>query len=150
MQNIVFGAGCFWGVQTTFNQQPGVDKTEVGYAGGDFNKPTYQDVCTGTTGHAEVVSVWYDPNQTSLNALLEVFWACHNPSLKDRQGPDVGSQYRSCIFYTDDAQLPVIEQSKQQALASGKWSQIVTEIAPLKNYQKAEEYHQHYHEKQGR
>lgn len=147
-EHITLGAGCFWGVQSTFDALDGVISTEVGYAGGDNSGVNYQQVCTGKTDHAEVVKVTFDPNRISLYQILAVFWQCHDPSSIDRQGPDVGSQYRSCLFYSDEAQLEKIEKSKLAAIDSGYWTQIVTQIAPIKNYTKAEEYHQHYHAKQ--
>lgn len=142
---ILFGAGCFWGVQDTFDALPGVLKTEVGFASGHTQNPSYQEVCRGDTGHAEVVWVSYDPHQISLETLLETFWHCHDPSSLNRQGPDIGAQYRSCIYYTDPEQLESIESSKHLFEKSGK--KVVTEIKPFSNFYKAEEYHQHYHKK---
>src|SRR5687768_575274 len=129
METAMFGAGCFWGVEAAFRQVPGVKSTQVGYAGGYTQNPTYRDVCTDETGHAEVVLVEYDPAVASYADLLDVFWNCHNPTTLNRQGPDVGTQYRSAIFYADDKQKLLAEESKRKLEASGKFrSPIVTEI----------------------
>lgn len=145
-----FGGGCFWGVELAFQEIPGVIKTAVGYMGGSLQNPSYQDVCTDKTGHAEVVEVTYDPNQVSYEKLLEVFWAVHDPTTLNRQGPDVGSQYRSVIFYYDEKQRELAESSKKKLQESGKYShKIVTEIVPAETFYRAEEYHQRYLEKRG-
>lgn len=143
-----FGAGCFWGVEHAFRQVPGVLDAPVGYSGGTAEEPNYRMVCTGTTGHAEVVQVEYDPDQVSYEKLLEVFWSCHNPTQKDRQGPDVGTQYRSVIFYHSEEQQKAAEASKAALEQSGKYSvPIATEIVPAAPYYRAEDYHQRYFEK---
>lgn len=145
-----FGAGCFWGVEAAFSQSKGVVNTIVGFSGGTLKNPTYKDVCTNKTGHAEVVQVEYDPTQISYEKLLDVFWSIHNPTTKDMQGPDVGSQYRSVIFYHDAKQEEIAEASKEKLEKSGKFSSpIVTQIASAGEFYKAEDYHQHYYEKQG-
>lgn len=150
METAMFGAGCFWGVEAAFRQVPGVKSTQVGYAGGHMENPTYRDVCTDATGHAEVVLVEYDPAVASYADLLNVFWNCHNPTTLNRQGPDVGTQYRSAIFYADDKQKQLAEESKQTLEASGKFrSPIVTEITEAPPFFRAEEYHQQYLEKRG-
>lgn len=150
LQKAEFGAGCFWGVQSTFDAVPGVVKTEVGYEGGDTERPTYGQVSSHTTGHAEVVQVTYDPGRVSYEKLLGVFWDNHNPTTMNRQGPDVGTQYRSVIFYHSPEQKAAAEKSKQELEASGKWHQpIVTSIEPAKAFWPAEEYHQKYLEKNG-
>jgi len=146
----IFGAGCFWGVEAAFRAVDGVMATEVGYAGGTIDNPSYEQVCTDTTGHAEVVKVTFDPEEISYEDLLEVFWDSHNPTTLNRQGPDVGRQYRSVIFWADDAQREAAEKSKAKADASGRFSApIVTAIEPVSTYFPAEEYHQQYFEKQG-
>jgi peptide-methionine (S)-S-oxide reductase len=150
MEKATFGAGCFWGVEAAFRQVPGVLRTQVGYAGGTLENPTYQDVCTDRTGHAEVVEVDFDPNEVSYEQLLDVFWRCHNPTQRNRQGPDFGTQYRSAIFYHSEAQRQAAEASKQQLADSGRWDRpIVTQIEPAGTFYRAEEYHQQYLEKRG-
>ncbi len=150
VEKAVFGAGCFWGVEAAFRKTPGVLSTTVGYAGGAVVNPTYEQVCTDTTGHAEVVQVEFDPGQISFEQLLEVFWTSHNPTQLNRQGPDFGKQYRTVIFYVDDAQRATAEASKERLAASGKFSKpIVTQIAPLTTFYAGEEYHQQYLEKRG-
>jgi peptide-methionine (S)-S-oxide reductase len=145
-----FGAGCFWGVEATFRNVKGVKDATVGYLGGTLESPTYKDVCTGRTGHAEVVQLVYDPSQVTYEKLLEVFWENHNPTTQNRQGPDVGTQYRSAIFYHTDEQKRIAEESKAKLTASGKFSRpIVTEITPASTFYKAEDYHQRYLEKRG-
>lgn len=151
LRTAMFGAGCFWGVETVFRQTKGVVYTAVGYAGGHTPSPSYNQVCSDTSGHAEVVSVIYDPQLVSYEQLLTVFWDNHNPTTLNRQGPDVGSQYRSVIFYHDDAQKAAAEASRQALIDSGKWAgrTIVTEIVPEATFYFAEDYHQQYLEKRG-
>jgi peptide-methionine (S)-S-oxide reductase len=145
-----FGAGCFWGVEVAFRQVEGVVATAVGYEGGSYQNPSYQDVCTGHTGHAEVVEVTYDPARASYDDLLDVFWTHHDPTTLNRQGPDHGTQYRSAIFYHDDAQRIAAEASKERWNQSGRFrGPIVTEIGPASTFYRAEEYHQRYLEKHG-
>jgi peptide-methionine (S)-S-oxide reductase len=149
-QKATFGAGCFWGVEAAFRQIPGVTATAVGYTGGSTKNPTYQDVCTDETGHAEVVEVQYDPAQVSYDQLLNVFWENHNPTTMNRQGPDIGSQYRSAIFVHSPEQEAAAKASKEKLQASGKFLRpIVTEITPAKEFYRAEDYHQQYLEKRG-
>ena len=146
-----FGAGCFWGVEAAFRQLDGVTKTEVGYEGGTLENPTYEDVCSHTTGHAEVVQVTYDPELVSYDRLLEVFWRKHNPTHRNRQGWDVGDQYRSVVFYEDEEQRAAAEQSKAELDASGRYRKpVVTVIEPAQTFYVAEDYHQQYLEKRGR
>ncbi len=148
MEKAIFGAGCFWGVEETFRAIKGVQSTSVGYSGGTTKDPGYQDVCSGTTGHAEVLKVDYDPSVVTYESLLKVFWECHNPTTLNRQGPDVGTQYRSAIYYLSPEQKSLAEASKEQIEQSGKYDkQIVTEITEASEYYKAEEYHQQYFEK---
>ncbi|MEO5579983.1 MAG: peptide-methionine (S)-S-oxide reductase MsrA [Gemmatimonadaceae bacterium] len=145
-----FGAGCFWGVEAAFRQLPGVLSTSVGYLGGTMQNPTYRDVCTGRTGHAEVVQVTYDPDRITYDDLLTVFWDNHNPTTLNRQGPDVGTQYRSAIFYHDEPQKTAAISSKDERDRSGRFGKpIVTEITPTTEYYEAEDYHQQYLEKRG-
>ncbi|MGE0606502.1 MAG: peptide-methionine (S)-S-oxide reductase MsrA [Pirellulales bacterium] len=145
-----FGAGCFWGVEADFRRVPGVVGTAVGYSGGELQKPTYEQVCSGTTGHAEVVQVRFDPEQVTFEQLLEVFWQNHDPTTRNRQGPDFGTQYRSAVFYHDDAQRAAAEAVKARLDASGTFKRpIVTEITAYTNFYRAEEYHQQYLEKRG-
>jgi len=145
-----FGAGCFWGVESSFRELPGVLGATCGYAGGTVADPTYQAVCTGRTGHAEVVAVRYDPATVSYERLLDAFWEMHDPSQVDRQGPDVGRQYRSVIFYHTPAQRDAAEKSKARLGASGRFSRpIATTIEPAPAFYPAEDYHQRYFEKQG-
>jgi peptide-methionine (S)-S-oxide reductase len=146
-----FGAGCFWGVEAAFRRVDGVIETRVGYMGGTTEEPTYPDVCTGRTGHAEVVEVVYDPERVSYDHLLEVFWQIHNPTTRDRQGPDVGSQYRSVIFTHSPEQEQAARASKERLERSGRLRRpVVTEIRPAGTFWPAEEYHQRFFEKQGR
>jgi peptide-methionine (S)-S-oxide reductase len=146
-----FGAGCFWGVEAAFRQVEGVTATEVGYAGGRTEDPTYEEVCSHTTGHAEVVQVTYDPERVSYNELLDVFWGKHDPTQLNRQGWDIGDQYRSVIFFHDEEQREAAERSKAELSASGRYRKpIVTTIEPAPPFYTAEEYHQRYLEKQGR
>ena len=150
IEKATFGAGCFWGVEATFRQLPGVVGTAVGYAGGMTKNPTYKDVCTDQTGHAEVVEVQFDPAELSYDTLLNVFWENHDPTTKNRQGPDWGSQYRSAIFFHSPEQESAAKASKDRMQASGKWSRpIVTEITPAPQFYRAEDYHQQYLEKRG-
>jgi peptide-methionine (S)-S-oxide reductase len=146
MEKATFGAGCFWGVEETFHQLKGVLNTEVGYAGGVTQRPSYEQVCSHTTGHAEVVQVTFDPSKISYEDLLATFWQCHNPTTLNRQGPDVGSQYRSVIFYHSSEQKQKAEASKKK-LQTVTSSEIVTEIVPATPFYKAEEYHQRYIQK---
>lgn len=138
-----FAAGCFWGVEERFRTLTGVASTSVGYIGGHTEHPTYQEVCQGDTEHAEAVQIEFDPKQVSFAALLEVFWHCHDPTQKDRQGVDVGRQYRSAIFAHDDEQRQTAQVSMQQAQAHFP-RPIVTEILPATVFYRAEEYHQQY------
>jgi peptide-methionine (S)-S-oxide reductase len=150
MEKATFGAGCFWGVEAAFRQVKGIVSTAVGYMGGTLKNPTYQDVCTDKTGHAEVVQVEYDPSQVSYEELLRVFWDNHDPTTLNRQGPDVGAQYRSAIFYHTPEQKAAGETSKGVLASSGKFRRpIVTEIVPATDFWCAEEYHQQYLEKRG-
>jgi peptide-methionine (S)-S-oxide reductase len=148
MEKATFGAGCFWGVEESFRQLKGVTSTAVGYEGGHLERPTYQDVCTGRTNHAEVVEVTYDPAQVSYETLLDIFWKGHNPTTLNRQGPDVGTQYRSAIFFHSPEQEKTAKASKEktQKLIPRP---IVTEIVPAKTFWKAEDYHQQYLAKRG-
>jgi peptide-methionine (S)-S-oxide reductase len=143
-----FGAGCFWGVEAAFRQIAGVKSTRVGYLGGTLENPTYEDVCSNTTGHAEVVEVVYDPDRISYGDLLNVFWENHDPTTLNRQGPDVGTQYRSAIFFHDDEQQ--VAALKSKALRQTQLSRsIVTELTPASTFYEAEDYHQQYLEKRG-
>jgi peptide-methionine (S)-S-oxide reductase len=144
----MFGAGCFWGTQTDFDEISGVE-TEVGYSGGDFDNPTYEDVCLDKTGHAEVVLVKYDLKKVSYKKLLDVFWKTHDPTTLNRQEADIGSQYRSVIFYFDDEQKKLAQKSKERLNKEKYHGKIVTEILPAKKFWRAEEYHQKYLEKKG-
>ena len=147
LQQAVFGMGCFWGAEKKFWQQPGVYSTAVGYAGGLTPNPTYREVCTGMTGHNEVVLVVFDPNVTSYDAMLKVFWEKHDPTQGMRQGNDVGTQYRSGIYYADDAQKRAAEASRetfQKQLAASGFGAITTEIVPVPEFYYAEDYHQQY------
>lgn len=146
----IFGAGCFWGVEAAFRAVKGVREVISGYSGGHFKNPSYHDVCTGKTGHAEVVQVEYDPSQVDYEALLDVFWNCHNPTTRNRQGPDVGTQYRSAIFVYTPEQEAAARASKEKLEQNRRWQEpIVTEIAPASEFYPAEEYHQRYLEKRG-
>ena len=150
MEQATFAAGCFWGVEAAFRRIPGVKDTSVGYTGGNTPDPTYQEVCTGRTGHAEAVKVMFDPAQVTYQQLLEVFWQCHDPTQLNRQGPDVGTQYRSAIFFHSPQQEAAAQASKIQQEKSGRHGKpVVTEIAPASEYYDAEEYHQQYLEKRG-
>ena len=144
-----FGAGCFWGVEAAFRQVGGVTKTRVGYSGGTLENPSYEDVCSHTTGHAEVVEVTYDPEQVSYEQLLDVFWRKHDPTQLNRQGWDIGDNYRSVVFFHDDEQRDAALQSKEHEQAN--WSApIVTQVEPAQTFYEAEDYHQQYLEKRGR
>jgi len=150
MEKATFGAGCFWGVEEEFRQMPGVVSTQVGYSGGALDNPTYEQVCTDRTGHAEVVQVEYDPAQVSYEQLLDRFWSLHDPTTLNRQGPDFGSQYRSAIYYHTPEQREAAEASRKRQEASGAYRRpIVTEITPASVFWRAEEYHQQYLAKRG-
>ena len=150
MEKATFGAGCFWGVEEAFRALPGVVETAVGYEGGTMDNPTYKDVCTDRTGHAEVVEVAYDPALVSYNDLLKVFWTNHDPTQVDRQGPDFGSQYRTVIFYHTPEQQQAAEESKAALDAGGKLRKpVATAITPATTFYRAEEYHQQYLAKRG-
>lgn len=149
-EKATFGAGCFWGVEAAFRQIRGVTATAVGYEGGRTEDPTYRDVCSHTTGHAEVVEVDFDPARVSYDQLLQVFWENHDPTQLNRQGPDIGDQYRSVIFYHSPEQQRAAEASKSERAASGRYRRpIVTLIEPAAAFYRAEEYHQQYLEKRG-
>ncbi|MCP3902193.1 MAG: peptide-methionine (S)-S-oxide reductase MsrA [Planctomycetes bacterium] len=151
MDIATFAAGCFWGVEEAFRQVQGVTATAVGYAGGTVDDPSYEQVCGGDTGHAEVVRVEYDPAEVEYDRLLEIFWSVHDPTQNDRQGPDIGSQYRSAIFYHSPEQEAAARASKTSLEDSGRCrGPIVTEIAPAGPFHRAEEYHQQYLLKNGR
>jgi peptide-methionine (S)-S-oxide reductase len=151
MKKATFGAGCFWGVEAEFRGVPGVIEAIVGYSGGHTENPSYEQVCTGQTGHAEVVEVEYDPAQVSYGQLLDVFWSSHNPTQLNRQGPDFGTQYRSVIFHHDEEQKAEAAASKARLDSSGQFGRpIATQIDPAVPFYRAEEYHQRYFEKQGR
>jgi peptide-methionine (S)-S-oxide reductase len=146
-----FAAGCFWGVEDAFMKMLGVVGTEVGYMGGTKENPTYEDVLTHTTGHAETVKIEFDPEKISYSELLNKFWEIHDPTQVNRQGPDIGDNYRSAIFYADEEQKRMAEGSKRDQEESKKFSRpIATEISPVKKFWKAEDYHQHYFQKTGR
>jgi peptide-methionine (S)-S-oxide reductase len=148
-QKATFGAGCFWGVEAAFRQLEGVTRTRVGYSGGTLENPTYKDVCSHRTGHAEVVEVTYDPERVSYEQLLDVFWGKHDPTQRNRQGWDIGDQYRSVLFFHDREQQEAALRSKAQEQAD--WSApIVTQIEPAETFYEAEDYHQQYLEKRGR
>lgn len=149
-EKATFGAGCFWGVEAAFRQVPGVVSTAVGYEGGHLDEPTYKDVCTDGTGHAEVVEVEYDPARARYEDLLAVFWDNHDPTTPNRQGPDVGTQYRSAIFFHSPAQEAAARASKETLVGNGRFRRpIVTQIVPATTFWRAEEYHQQYLEKRG-
>jgi peptide-methionine (S)-S-oxide reductase len=150
MEKATFAAGCFWGVEAAFRQLKGVKSTAVGYTGGQTANPTYEQVCTDRTGHAEAVEVEFDPAATAYDELLAAFWENHDPTQLNRQGPDHGSQYRTAIFYHSSEQKALAEKSKERLAASGKFKRpIVTEIVPAAEFYRAEEYHQQYLEKRG-
>ena len=148
MEKATFGAGCFWGVEARFRKVEGVIDAISGYSGGHTRDPTYKDVCTDKTGHAEVVQVTYNPSIVSYEDLLEIFWNIHNPTTLNRQGWDIGTQYRSVVFYNNEEQKEKAMRLKEKLDKSGKYKKpIVTEILPLKEFYRAEEYHQRYYEK---
>jgi len=147
-EKATFAAGCFWGIEEAFRKVDGVISIAVGYTGGSFNNPTYKDVCTDTTGHAEAVEIIFDPNKVSYKELLKVFWKLHDPSQLNRQGPDIGTQYRSAIFYHNEEQKNQAEESLKEYQKSFD-KKIVTEIIKVSSFFKAEEYHQQYLAKKG-
>ena len=150
MEKATFGAGCFWGVEAAFRQLPGVVSTRVGYMGGRLKNPTYYDVCSHTTGHAEVVEVTFDPAKVTYEDLLKVFWECHDPTQLNRQGPDVGTNYRTVIFFHTPAQEAAARASKQALEQSKTYRKpVVTAISPAPEFWPAEEFHQQYLEKRG-
>ena len=150
MPKATFAAGCFWGIEAAFRQIEGVTDAAVGYTGGTTASPSYEDVCTGSTGHAEAVQIEFDPAVVSYEQLLDAFWKIHDPTQLNRQGPDVGSQYRSAVFYHDDEQKDAAVASKESLEAGGRHSMpIVTQIEPAGEFYQAEEYHQRYFEKRG-
>jgi peptide-methionine (S)-S-oxide reductase len=150
MAKATFAAGCFWGVEATFRQIPGVISTRVGYIGGDFANPTYKDVCSSRTGHAEAVEVEFDPSKVGYDELLNVFWENHDPTQLNRQGPDYGTQYRSAIFFHSPEQEQAARVSKEKLQNSGQFHRpIVTQVVPAVTFYEAEDYHQQYLEKRG-
>lgn len=150
IEKIIFGAGCFWGVEAAFRRLKGVAEVTCGYAGGDTENPTYEMVCSGKSGHVEVVQVMFDPAEIALESLLDNFWHCHDPTSQDRQGADSGTQYRSVIFFCTPQQEDIARQSMNTLQQSGRLqAPIVTEILPATHFYKAEEYHQRYFEKHG-
>lgn len=150
MEKATFAAGCFWGVEATFRSIPGVISTRAGYTGGSLDHPTYRDVCSDRTGHAEAVEVTYDPARVTYDELLKVFWENHDPTTQNRQGPDVGTQYRSAIFYHSPEQEAAARASKDRLDRSGAYRRpVVTQIVPAAQFWEAEEYHQRYLEKKG-
>jgi len=151
IEKATFGAGCFWGVEELFRNTKGVISATSGYAGGATENPTYEQVCSHDTGHAEVVEVEFDPTQVSYEHLLDVFWSNHNPTTRNRQGPDVGSQYRSVVFYHSPEQKAAAEKKMEELDKSGRFPRpIVTQIEPAPPFYRAEEYHQQYLRKHGR
>jgi peptide-methionine (S)-S-oxide reductase len=147
-KSLYVAGGCFWCIEAQFEDLKGVYEVESGYAGGTMKNPTYEDVCTGTTGHAEVVRIYYNPKEVSAEDLLHIFFTAHDPTTLNRQGPDVGTQYRSAIFYTTEEEKMLAEKVRSEVERERIWTNpIVTSIEPLKNYTKAEEYHQNYFEK---
>jgi peptide-methionine (S)-S-oxide reductase len=150
MELATFGSGCFWCTEAIFQRLDGVASVTPGYAGGEIKNPTYREVCSGRTGHAECVQISYDPSKVSFDTLLEVFWKTHDPTTPNRQGNDVGSQYRSVVFYHNEHQREKAESYKKQLDASGAWgAPIVTEIKPLDEFYEAENYHQNYYNEHG-
>jgi len=151
MEKATFGAGCFWGVEAAFRKVKGVKDTAVGYMGGTTKSPTYNEVCTDKTGHAEVVQIEYDPKAIAYDELLNIFWKIHDPTQVNRQGPDFGSQYRSVIFYhTEEQKVKAISSKEELQNSGGYRRKIATEIIPASTFWRAEEYHQRYHEKHGK
>jgi len=149
-EKATFGAGCFWGVESTFREVDGVVDAAVGYEGGHTVNPTYKDVCTDATGHAEVIEVDFDPSKVSYDALLQVFWTSHDPTQVNRQGPDFGTQYRTVIFYHTTEQQQAAQRSKEALEKSGRFSRpIATQIVPAQTFYRAEDYHQQYLAKRG-
>jgi len=150
MEVATFGAGCFWCTEAQFQQLKGVEKVESGFSGGHTNNPTYKEVCTGTTGHAEVCNIYYDPTVISFDELLAAFWTCHDPTQLNRQGNDVGTQYRSVVFYHNAEQKQKAEEYKQKLNEEHAWNKpVVTEISPFTKFYKAEDYHQDYYNLNG-
>jgi len=149
LETATFAAGCFWGVEDTFMKKKGVKATSVGYTGGNFSNPTYEDVCTDKTGHAEAIQLRFNPREVSYEELLDLFWSIHDPTTKNRQGPDIGSQYRSTIFYHTAEQENIAKKSKQDLDDSKFQNKIVTEIVPATTFYPAENYHQKYYKKNG-
>ena len=150
MEKATFAAGCFWGIEDALAQVPGVIQTAVGYMGGETANPSYREVCSGDTGHAEVVQIVFDPEQVGYHDLLDLFWQIHDPTQVNRQGPDVGTQYRSAIFVADEGQRSAAEASREAQKASGRYSRpIATQIEPAGDFWRAEEYHQQYFAKRG-
>ena len=149
LETATFAAGCFWGVEDAFMKKKGVKVTSVGYTGGNFSDPTYEDVCTDKTGHAEAIQLKFDPKEVSYEEILDLFWSIHNPTTKNRQGPDIGSQYRSTIFYHTAEQENIAKKSKQELNDSKFQNKIVTEIVPATTFYHAEDYHQKYYQKIG-
>ena len=148
LQKAIFAAGCFWGVEANFRKVKGVISTRVGYIGGEFNNPTYKDVCSHKTGHAEAIEIRFDPSKVSYDALLDIFWSTHDPTTLNRQGPDIGTQYRSAIFFLNSNQKEIAMKSKVIQEESKRFDkEIVTLIVPASNFWEAEEYHQEYLEK---
>ena len=148
MEKATFGAGCFWGVESALQNIKGIKSTTVGYMGGNLKNPTYGDVCTDKTGHAEVVQILYDPTKISYDQLLNIFWSMHDPTQLNRQGVDIGTQYRSVIFYHNENQKQIAKKSKNKQQKTGKYKKpISSEITPAKEFYPAEEYHQKYLEK---
>jgi len=148
LEKATFGAGCFWGVESAFREIPGVVDAAVGYEGGAMQNPTYHDVCTDETGHAEVVEVQYDPLKVSYDQLLDLFWKIHDPTTLNRQGADAGTQYRSAIFFNSPAQRETAQRAMEEVAEQGLWSDpIVTSLEPLEEFYPAEEYHQRYFER---
>ncbi|MGA7368169.1 MAG: peptide-methionine (S)-S-oxide reductase MsrA [Nitrososphaeraceae archaeon] len=150
LQIATFAAGCFWGVEEAFTKLKGVKSTMVGYTGGWLHNPKYKDVCNHNTGHAEAVQIQYDPNEVSYEEVLDVFWSIHDPTTKNRQGPDIGSQYRSMIAFHTPEQETAVRISLEELTKSGRFrKEIVTEIVPASEFYRAEEYHQKYYQKRG-
>jgi len=150
LEKATFAAGCFWGVESNLRQAPGVVDVRVGYTGGATENPNYEDVCTDRSGHAEAVQLTFDPKRVSYDHLLDAFWKLHDPTQLNRQGPDLGTQYRSAIFYHSPQQLELASKSKHRLQASGRYKRpIVTQIVPAGKFYDAEEYHQRYFEKRG-